>query len=214
MPGRNTLLSGALIVESLQAGVVLDDPGMVVRRFSRASPAHVTPGQTAVSSLLELDSDTADPDLFAEKLSHWLDSPGWCANLYSDGQIYVIFPERMFTTPARTTSGIKRRWHTRRSLASQSSSATGDSKAAPDRVPGTTSHDHRGHPRTRPPAIHQTQEVRHERVLPEGPWRIPELDRGARGGRRALRRYRIHTCCGPRGWNPAPSMVSRSGPRA
>jgi hypothetical protein len=90
------MLSGALIVESLRVGVVLDDPGLVVRRLSRASPAHVTPDQSAVWSLLEFDSDTADPDLLAEELSHWLDSPGWYANLYSDGQIYVIFPDRVF----------------------------------------------------------------------------------------------------------------------
>lgn len=90
------MLRGALILESLRVGVVLDDPGLVVRRLSRASPAHVKPNQSAVWSLLEFDSDTADPDLLAEELSHWLDSPGWYANLYSDGQIYVIFPDRVF----------------------------------------------------------------------------------------------------------------------
>lgn len=90
------MLSGALIVESLRVGVVLDDPGLVVRRLSRASPADVTPDQSAVWSLLEFDSDTADPDLLAEELSHWLDSPGWYANLYSDGQVYVIFADRVF----------------------------------------------------------------------------------------------------------------------
>ena len=90
------MLRGAVILESLRVGAVLDDPGLVVRRLSRASPAYVTPDQSAVWSLLEFDSDTADPDHLAEELSHWLDSPGWYANLYSDGQIYVIFPDRVF----------------------------------------------------------------------------------------------------------------------
>jgi hypothetical protein len=62
----------------------------------RSICAHVTPDQSAVWSLLEFDSDTADPDLLAEELSHWLDSPGWYANLYSDGRVYVIFADRVF----------------------------------------------------------------------------------------------------------------------
>jgi hypothetical protein len=90
------VLVGALIMESLRAGVILDDPGLVVRKLSRVSPAHVTAEQPAVWTLLEFGSDTAEPDLLAEQLSHALDSPGWYANLYSDGQIYVIFPHRVF----------------------------------------------------------------------------------------------------------------------
>jgi hypothetical protein len=70
------MLSGALIVESLQVGVVLDDPGLVIQRLSRASPAHVTPDQSAVWSLLEFDSDSADPDLLAEELHTGSTLPG------------------------------------------------------------------------------------------------------------------------------------------
>jgi hypothetical protein len=90
------VLAGALIMESLRVGVILDDPGLVVRKLSRVSPADVTPEQPAVWTLLEFSSDTADPDFLADELSHALDSPGWYANLYSDGQIYVIFPRRVF----------------------------------------------------------------------------------------------------------------------
>jgi len=122
------VLVGALIMESLRAGFILDAPGLVVRKLSRVSPAHVSDEQPAVWTLLEFDSDTAEPDLLAEQLSHALDSPGWYANLYSDGQIYVIFPHRVFSVrprgrrPARP--GV---WRTRSPLGSQPSSATGDS---------------------------------------------------------------------------------------
>jgi len=90
------MLVGTLIMESLRAGVILVDPGLIVRKLSRVTPAQVTPEQPAVWTLLEFDADTAKPDLLAEELSHALDSPGWYANLYSDGQIYVIFPHRVF----------------------------------------------------------------------------------------------------------------------
>lgn len=90
------MLAGALIIESLRVGVVLDDLGLVVRRLSRAAPTHVTPEQPAVWTLLEFHSDTADPDQLAESLSRALDSPGWYANLDSDGQVYVVFPGRVF----------------------------------------------------------------------------------------------------------------------
>ncbi len=90
------MLAGALIIESLRVGVVIDDLGIVVRRLSRAAPTFVTPDQPAVWTLLEFRSDSADPDLLAETLAGALDSPGWYANFDSDGQVYVVFPGKVF----------------------------------------------------------------------------------------------------------------------
>ncbi len=90
------MLEGALIIESLRVGVVLNDPGFVVRRLSRAVPTHVTPEQPDVWTLLEFRSDSADPDRLAESLSRVLDGPAWYASLHSAGQVYVVFPSRVF----------------------------------------------------------------------------------------------------------------------
>jgi hypothetical protein len=45
---------------------------------------------------LEFTSGSADPDLLGQKLSAVLDSPGWYANFDSDGEVYVVFPGRVF----------------------------------------------------------------------------------------------------------------------
>jgi hypothetical protein len=90
------MLTGALIMESLRVGAVVEDPGLVVRRLSRTSPVDVTTQQPPVWTLMEFDSDAADPRLLAEDLAAALDSPGWYANLYSEGQVYVIFRNKVF----------------------------------------------------------------------------------------------------------------------
>jgi hypothetical protein len=90
------MLTGALIMESLRVGAVLEDLGLVVRRLSRASPVDVTTQQPPVWTLMEFDSVAADPTRLAEELAAALDSPGWYANLYADGQVYVIFSNKVF----------------------------------------------------------------------------------------------------------------------
>lgn len=90
------MLTGALIVESLRVDAVLDSPDLILRKLTRAAPAHVTSHQPTVWTLMEFTSDSADPGLLAEKLSHILDSSGWYANSDSDGQPYVVFPGRIF----------------------------------------------------------------------------------------------------------------------
>jgi hypothetical protein len=90
------MLTGALIVESLRVGAVLDSPDLTVRRLTRAAPPHVTSDQPPVWTLLEFTSGSADPDLLAQKLSAVLNSPGWYANFDSDGEVYVVFPGRVF----------------------------------------------------------------------------------------------------------------------
>jgi hypothetical protein len=89
------MLTGALIMESLRVGAVLEVPGLVVRRLSRASPVDVTTQQPPVWTLMEFDS-VASPELLAQDIAAALDSPGWYANLYSDGQVYVIFSNKVF----------------------------------------------------------------------------------------------------------------------
>jgi hypothetical protein len=56
----------------------------------------VTADQPPVWTLLEFTSDSIDPDILAEKLSRVLASPGWSANFNSNGQVYVVFPGRVF----------------------------------------------------------------------------------------------------------------------
>ncbi len=93
------MLTGALIIESLRVGAVLDDPGLVVQRLTRVEPTDVTPAQPGVWTLLEFRSDNADPGQLAESLSRVLDAPGWYASFHSDGQVFVVFPARVFQYP-------------------------------------------------------------------------------------------------------------------
>jgi hypothetical protein len=92
-------------MESLRIGTVVEDPGLVVRRLSRSSPVDVTTQQPPVWTLMEFDSDGADPTLLAEVLGAALDSPGWYANLYSEGQVYVIFSNKVFRYPREDDAG-------------------------------------------------------------------------------------------------------------
>jgi hypothetical protein len=94
--GNAPKVTGSLIMESLRVGTVLEGAGLVVRRLSRDAPADVTGGQPAVWTLLEFGSDVTDPERLAEELAAVLDSPGWYANLYSAGQIFVIFSNKVF----------------------------------------------------------------------------------------------------------------------
>lgn len=93
------MLAGALVIESLRLGVVIDQPELVVRRLSRVAPTSATPDQPAIWSLLEFQSASADPDLLAKTLAGALDSPGWYANFDSDGHVYVVFPGKVFRYP-------------------------------------------------------------------------------------------------------------------
>jgi hypothetical protein len=94
--GDATKVTGALIMESLRVGAVLEDAGLVVRRLSRDSPGQVTGEQPPIWTLMEFSSDAADPERLAEELAAVLDSPGWYANLYSEGQVFVIFSDKVF----------------------------------------------------------------------------------------------------------------------
>jgi hypothetical protein len=94
--GNVSKVTGALIMESLRVGTVLEGAGLVVRRLSRDSPADVTREQPPVWTLMEFGSDAADPERLAEELAAVLDSPGWYANLYSAGQVFVNFSSKVF----------------------------------------------------------------------------------------------------------------------
>jgi len=45
---------------------------------------------------MEFTSGAADPELLAQDLAAAIDSPGWYANLHSEGQVYVIFRDKVF----------------------------------------------------------------------------------------------------------------------
>jgi hypothetical protein len=94
--GEEPKVTGALIVESLRVGTLLEGAGLVVQRLSRDSPADVTGDQPPVWTLLEFGSDAADPVGLAEELAAVLDSPGWYANVYSAGEVFVVFSNKVF----------------------------------------------------------------------------------------------------------------------
>lgn len=58
---RKRMLTGALIIESLRVGAVLDSPDLTVRRLSRAPPPNVTSDHPPVWTLLEFTSGSAGP---------------------------------------------------------------------------------------------------------------------------------------------------------
>lgn len=85
---------GALILESLKVGSVLDEIPLVVRKISRSGVASATAEQGSVWSLLEFEVEEAER--LADLLAGVLAQPGWYADFHNDSEIFVVFPERVF----------------------------------------------------------------------------------------------------------------------
>lgn len=92
------MLTGALIIESLRIGTVLEDISLIIRKLSRSPMPDVSQDQPEVWTVVEFVADHHDADVLAEKLSHVLGSPGWYASFETneDDQVYVVFPGRVF----------------------------------------------------------------------------------------------------------------------
>ena len=90
------MLTGALIVESLQPATVLDDVPLHVTKIVRRSSTEATFGQPQVWTDLEFTAEDDDAELLAQSLAAALDGPGWWADFRSDSESFVIFPGRVF----------------------------------------------------------------------------------------------------------------------
>jgi len=119
------MLTGALIMESLRVGAVLEDPGLAVRRLSRVAPVDVTTHQPPAWTLMEFASAAAEPELLAQDLAAVIDSPGWYAISTQKDWCTSSSVTRYFATRAGMTPGTSRQWLMRRQLAFRWPSATG-----------------------------------------------------------------------------------------
>ena len=92
------MLTGALVVESLRMGAVLEGIDVVVRRLSRSEVTDVSADQPTVWTLLEFTADSKSAEDLARRLAGVLDGPGWYASLETeqDGRVFVVFPGKVF----------------------------------------------------------------------------------------------------------------------
>lgn len=92
------MLRGALVVESLRIGAVLDDLRLAVRRLSRSEVTDVSADQPSVWTLLEFAADSESAEDLARSLAGVLDGPGWYASFETeqDGRVFVTFPGKVF----------------------------------------------------------------------------------------------------------------------
>jgi len=89
-------LRGAIIAESLLVGFVLEQVPLTVTRLSRTSITNPAPAQPPVWTLLEFEAAPSHAEALSSQLSRGLASPGWYASFDSDGEVWVIFPGRVF----------------------------------------------------------------------------------------------------------------------
>ncbi|MBU2663640.1 hypothetical protein KOI35_08990 [Actinoplanes bogorensis] len=92
------MITGAVIVESLRPGAVLDDSLIRVRRLSRFEVDDGSPEQPLLWTLVEFSSD-ADPDDLAELFADALTGRGWYVSFETGDETYVIFPGRVLHYP-------------------------------------------------------------------------------------------------------------------
>ena len=92
------MLTGALVVESLRIGAVLEGVSLVVRRISRAEVTDVSADQPSVWTLLEFAADSESAEELARSLADVLDGPGWYASFETEqaGRVFVVFPGKVF----------------------------------------------------------------------------------------------------------------------
>ncbi len=89
-------LRGAVIAESLLVGFVLEQVPLTVIRLSRTAITDPAPSQPSVWTLLEFEAESNYAETLSSHLSSGLASPGWYASFDSDGEVWVIFPGRVF----------------------------------------------------------------------------------------------------------------------
>lgn len=89
-------LHGAIIAESLLVGFVLEQVPLTVTRLSRTAITDPAPSQPEVWTLLEFEADSDNADVLSRHLSSGLASPGWYGSFDCDGEVWVIFPGRVF----------------------------------------------------------------------------------------------------------------------
>ena len=90
------MLTGALIVESLRPGTVLQGVDLTVRRISRGAVSDPTPDQPAVWTLVEFAAQEHSADELAARLADVLSGPGWYASFDVGDRVFVVFPGRVF----------------------------------------------------------------------------------------------------------------------
>jgi hypothetical protein len=89
-------LRGAIIAESLLVGFVLEQIPLTVTRLSRTAIADPAPSQPAVWTLLEFEAEPSHAEALSTHLSTGLASPGWYGSFEYDGDVWVVFPGRVF----------------------------------------------------------------------------------------------------------------------
>lgn len=90
------VVRGAIVVESLRPGTVLEGDGMLITRWSRYEVSDRPDYQPSVWTLIEFEAPAASSTALAEKLAASLLEPGWYANWSSDDQATVVFPSKVF----------------------------------------------------------------------------------------------------------------------
>jgi len=92
----NGKVRGAIICESLKPGTVLEGYQLHVTRWSRFEVSDAAEWQPTTWTLIEFEAAEDESDALGHRLSQDLDSPGWYANLYSESEAVVVFPDRVF----------------------------------------------------------------------------------------------------------------------
>jgi hypothetical protein len=103
-----SMLRGAIVCESLKPGTVLEGYPLEVTRLSRYEVGDAAEWQPNIWTLIEFEASADDSDALAHRLSRDLDSPGWYANLYSDKEVVVVFPDKIFRYKRGSKTGRQR----------------------------------------------------------------------------------------------------------
>ncbi len=93
------MFEGTLIAESLRVGTDLENLELTVRKISRYRAQGTTPDQPDIWTVLDFEAEEGAARELAEAFADALDQPGWYVDFRSPGEVFVVFPGRIFRYP-------------------------------------------------------------------------------------------------------------------
>ena len=103
-------MRGVLIGESLRVGTCLDGVALVVDKICRIEAGDPEAGQPGTWTLVHFQAPAERAEHLADVLSRILDRQGgWYCDFHSESESFVVFSDRVFRYPRRSSGGASRR---------------------------------------------------------------------------------------------------------
>jgi hypothetical protein len=99
------MLEGTLIAESLRTGIDLTGIPLTIRSIDRIDAADASGDQPSRWTLLAFTGRDEHAELLADRLAAALAGLGWYVDFHTDGDVFVVFPNRTFRYAHGDTSG-------------------------------------------------------------------------------------------------------------